>query len=368
MFDTSRINQTVRSSSSNFAKPTHGVTPTPASVAEKNKLETPLANSRAGQQSMSGPSLADSVAGRETMNAPSLANSRAGRESMGDFSLAKSKAGKASMINKSAANSLAKKAINGVPNLIKGIIILNEEALEIIKLTLTPEESVFVEIKDGRIDVAKLREGVKLIGEDKLSNNYRSLLTIAEAEDVVEVLISETYMNQGGVQEFPKEIVNDYEDSWKFEFNGNDDLSGYIKIDGASFTFEEYKKYYQENNLGQGIYVSGTQGVTQIPDKFITNDFDKKAKEEALKAGGYSNNNLVNRRVTITKKGVEINKFNAVETMAHELYGHALMSILGKPALHGIQRSVDNPELENQIKTSVNEASKNAIKNGISKY
>lgn len=81
MFDTSRINQTVRTSSHDSTKSAPEVTP--ASVTEQNKIESPIANSRAGQQSMGGPFLANTRAGRESMGSSSLANTQAGRESMG---------------------------------------------------------------------------------------------------------------------------------------------------------------------------------------------------------------------------------------------------------------------------------------------
>jgi RHS repeat-associated protein len=243
----------------------------------------------------------------------------------------------------------------------KRIIILNKEALDAIKLTLTPQESSFVEIdKNGEINHEKLIEGLNSIGLEKVGSNFNSLLEISKSSDIVEVSVSQTYERVSGEISFPSEVQNDYNDTWQYQYSGAFDFTGEVRIDGVKYNYEQFKEKYDKEKMGPGApTIGGDQGITQIPSQFIKTDLDKIALEAALKAGGGDNDdNLANRRVTVNKASYDITKNTAIKTIAHELYGHALFSILGKSAFHHAKRS-DNQELENQIKISVNEADTN---------
>lgn len=242
----------------------------------------------------------------------------------------------------------------------KRIIVLNKEAAEAIKLTLSPEEAKYVEFNEyGELNHQKLLEGYSAIGVKNIGSNFESLLEVSKNIDIVEVSVAQSYEICAGERMFPSKVVNDYIDEWMFSYIGNEDLTGEIEIGGQKYNFDEFKQYYDENEIGSGIYVPGAQGITQIPTEFILTEFDKKITEEALKLGGKVHDNLINRRVVINKKTFEVNRKGAAAVTAHELYGHAKFSVMKKSAFHGPRRNIDNQELEKEISKSVKEAEDN---------
>lgn len=243
----------------------------------------------------------------------------------------------------------------------KKVIVGSEEALQIIKMTLSPEEAKYIEMnKNGKINKRKLKKGLRKIGVDKVGSNYSSLLTLVKDKEVVEVNLSQTYETANkGTQELPSDVVSDYRETWEYLYHGAADGSGTVEINNEEYDFESFKQYYDENELGFGIYVPGTQGITAVPDRLTVTDFDKKGREKSLAAGGNSYGEDGNIVVTINKKSAQTNELTGVKTMAHELYGHAYMAVIGKAWGHGTDRHKDNQELENRIDKSVDESKQN---------
>lgn len=239
----------------------------------------------------------------------------------------------------------------------KRVRLPSAESLELVKLTVTPEEAEFIQVnKKGFVNKSLLKKGLKSIGLDKISDNYKSLLTLTSKSRIVEITVSQTYETVGGTQTFPSKVVDDYDATWVVGYNGSEDHSGKVTIEGAQYTYDEFKTYYDDNDLGPGIYVPLTQGITLIPEKYITTDWDK-----SLYTKGAPENSKEKSitKVVINRTVYDINKKQAVRTTAHEAFGHALQSLLGQPAFHGRNRDTDNQDLEKQIKKSVDNAEKN---------
>ena len=230
----------------------------------------------------------------------------------------------------------------------KKVYPTNDEALEIIKLGLSPEESQFVTLdKNNYIDLNTLQKGKNQLGS--IGENYESLLQLVEAKEVVEVTVSETmvYKNADGqIMEDKysntRTIDKSIDDLW-FTQGGSQDFSGKV----MGLTYKEYLVYMEGLGESNEPVTLGKVGETLYP----------KSMEEAP-SGHYSTNE--NIQVHVTNKSHEV---DVVTTQAHESYGHALFKILGKKSGHGKSRMIGVEGTNEELEIKINKAEKEAADN-----
>ena len=247
----------------------------------------------------------------------------------------------------------------------------DQNALQIIRFSVRPEEAQFVSLDaKGFIDTTLIQEGIKSLGE--ISGCFKDLFSLSIDNRIVEVnLVDDMSIIDGnGEYKFGQEIPLPFNDptsigdDWLM-LGGEADLTGTIVIEGNKQTFSQFVEKYAPN----GIYsAKGTIGKTLLPkDSPLFTDFDKFQSGKSQPADeAYSTNDnfqiLLNKRLWNKDNNLDQ---TLVETYAHETYGHLLSYFLKKSYTHGQDRVNNgnpmeyNKELENKIKFISNEAGEN---------
>ncbi|MEL6718554.1 MAG: hypothetical protein AAFP82_07545 [Bacteroidota bacterium] len=249
---------------------------------------------------------------------------------------------------------------------------MNQEALQIIKLSLTPEEAQFIELTDdGFINQERLQEGMTKLSST--SENFGDLMILVGHEEIIEVNVSENLsaLDGEGTLKNNAEIPLSFADpavaadDWVL-FGGNPDLSGEIPYMGKAMSYEEFKISDYD---GDDYAPSGTTGVSLIPLGTPPNtEFDRKLTNILpLKDQKFSTNSnyqvVLNKRLFGKSKGL-LRKL--VITYSHEINGHILFKLQGKSMFHGQTRKCPegncenyNQELEERILEVSEEAGEN---------
>jgi RHS repeat-associated protein len=208
---------------------------------------------------------------------------------------------------------------------------INEEAKQIIKLGLAPEEAKYVKFnRYGMIKLGSLERGKRKLGE--VGENYDALLSLVKEKDIYEVEVGTSYevhKIQGDKSTYKKEDMgkiiysSEMEISWEFIYKVQYDSQGKTKND-----------YIKEHSLfSTELKPDGLRGISLYSDEFGDN--------------GYSASG--NNRVVINAAQTQEDQ---VEILGHELYGHEYFKSKGKNHSHGGWTPKDlgfNHELEHQI-------------------
>jgi RHS repeat-associated protein len=249
---------------------------------------------------------------------------------------------------------------------------MDNESLEIIKLSLTPEEAVYVELtEEGYINHDKLVKGLSSL--DNASKNYQDLIFVVADERTVEVhtIDNSVTMDGNGALKSNSDMVLGFADpvsaknEWMM-YGGAEDLTGGIVVGGNMSDFNAFKKEYFE---GEDYMPNGTLGLSLRPLGTAPNTtFDAMMLGLTPKEGHkYSTNEnyqvLLNKRVYSKGGGLEK---TMVETYSHEAYGHILFGLKGESMFHGPKRTCPtdkcedyNEKLEPRIKEMSKEAGSN---------
>lgn len=218
---------------------------------------------------------------------------------------------------------------------------INEDAKQIIKLGLTPEEAKFVKFnRHGMIKLGALKRGMRKLGE--VGGNYMALLSLVKEKDVYEVEVGtsfEVHKVQGDKSTYKKHDMeevaysSEMEDNWEFIYK--------VQYDAQGKTKDDYIKDHPE--FSTKLEPNGLRGISLYGDE----------------PGEYGYSASGNHRVVINATQTQEDQ---VENLGHELYGHEYFKSKGKNHSHGGWTPEDpgyNHELEHQIKARQKESKSN---------
>jgi len=201
--------------------------------------------------------------------------------------------------------------------------------LPLISATLTSRESKFVSLNSrGFINRNLMNLGMIIMG-GKTSSNYANLFEIVNNSNTVEFSAP---LNKTAI-----------------DANGNP-----VAISDMAFQFKDpVNDEYSDNSPT----LIGGVGIALAPRNFPLTENDLKVKEKLPSEQQYysSNNNF---QVMVNGRGIKYSGTfrELVLATAHELYGHVLMFLRGKSALHDYVEGRDaNTELDNQLKRTQDE-------------
>jgi RHS repeat-associated protein len=223
---------------------------------------------------------------------------------------------------------------------------MSPEALEAMKMGLSPEEAKYVELnRKGFIKKSKLKKGVRKM--DEVGGNYSAVLELVSDKIIVEVYTTKIIksLNLDGTRAPNQEFqnvprVNLREDAWKkfkksYEGKSVPSYRKWVKLEGFRYS----DKTVYPGLLGQTVLPEGADQLSSSTRKSINGNVQ-----------------------------VYINPFIGEEqqavTGAHEAYGHALFFIRKEDPSHrdlpgAIGTDKSNDPLEIQIKAREKEAKKN---------
>ena len=221
---------------------------------------------------------------------------------------------------------------------------MSDEALEIIKYGLTPEESKYITLDEyGFIDKAMIEKGSAEL--TSVGGNFSALLTIVKDERILEIYVQQTFETQSKTTDMGQaRYESELDAMWEIEKQVWED---------AGKTKEDYiaaHPYYSTEKSWSGIF-----GITIMPD------IDPTEYYGISKSGNIEV--YINDSPLKADAGEGLKKMTS--TNAHEAYGHVLFAFLGKNANHGSKKSLtsdseeNNKELEIQIYDREQEAEKN---------
>ncbi|MCC8409341.1 DUF6443 domain-containing protein [Mucilaginibacter sp. UR6-1] len=212
---------------------------------------------------------------------------------------------------------------------------MSDAALKIITMGLTKDEAKYVRLDaQGFIDKEFLANGQSQLGN--VGGNYSSLLTLAQAKEIVEISIAQTYESTLGTQD---QGTTTYDSDVDF-----------LMKDPAYTGMSKEEIMSKNQFVSDKKILSGNWGVTIYGD------------EDGAHGKSLNGNTQIFINGDMYKHG-DAGERQAVSTVAHEAYGHALFKILNKAHSHGGSRLPGgegyNKELEEQINGREKEAKKN---------
>jgi len=221
------------------------------------------------------------------------------------------------------------------------VVAINEEAQEIIRLGLTPEEAKYLKFnRKGMVNKRVLRKGMRKL--DNVGGNYECLLSLVKEKDVYEVEVGtafEVHKVQGDPSSYKKYDLKEI--LYTSEMDGNWEYIHKVRYEHEGKTKEDFMQDYPD--FSTETRPNGFLGIALYSDY----------------PGGHGYSASGNHRVVINATSTIEDQ---VITLGHELYGHQFFKSQDKDHSHGGWTPTDpnyNHELESHIKDREKESKEN---------
>ena len=208
-----------------------------------------------------------------------------------------------------------------------------QQALYALRQTLPSYLREYVIQNNGYIDLESLQKGINTM-QNHPSTNYLSLVDIVKDSKVVELSITSKINAVNANGDYPQGLI--------------------------PFKPAEYCEAMPLYGLPGGYFVNGSTGITLAPIGHQWTEWDSKQRND-LKLGQEQFSPNENYQVQINKAFYTQpeTEFNGSEALTHELYGHLLFMFKGWDSAHGINRNIDNQDLEKWLKARRDETEYN---------